>query len=400
MQDEVLIKVEHASKKFCRSLKRALWYGAKDITGEVLGRNGSHDELRAGEFWAVNDVSFELRRGECLGLVGRNGAGKTTLLRMLNGLIKPDQGRITMRGRISALIALSAGFNPILTGRENIYVNASVLGLTKQETEGKIGEIIDFAEIGEFIDSPVQNYSSGMQVRLGFAVASTLNPDVLLLDEVLAVGDAAFRAKCYKRVDSVRQGAAIIFVSHSLEQLARICSRILVLDKGRTAVLGNLEEGLDAYKKLGESTADVRTILFDPLTKCEVKTPQTTLGYQDDATIDIAFETREAIEITPRIVLIDDFSRVSAEGNFGFNNLRPLALPKGASHYTLRISRLALQSGGYNVHINLFNKTGGMVGNAINCCRLQITGSTIGEVPHQARVAVVAGSPSLIQTGA
>ena len=231
--DEVLVRVEGVSKKFCRSLKKSLWYGVCDIAGELLpfgkrqrvagsklrvaggaeeavtsnelrvtsenqsaeGENTRHSppvtrhsaegasglvtsypplvtsptgeaSLRDGEFWAVKDVSFELRRGECLGLIGHNGAGKTTLLKMLNGLIKPDRGTITMRGRVGALIALGAGFNPILTGRENIYINGSVLGLTKKEIDEKIDEIIDFAEIREFIDMPVMNYSSGMTVRL------------------------------------------------------------------------------------------------------------------------------------------------------------------------------------------------------------------------------------------
>ena len=149
--------------------------------------------------WAVNNVSFA--QAECLGLIGRNGAGKTTLLKMLNGLIKPDAGRIEMRGRVGALIALGAGFNPILTGRENIYVNGSVLGLTKKEIGAKLDEIVDFAEIGDFIDTPVQNYSSGMAVRLGFAVASSIRPDVLLIDEVLAVGDISFVLRCLNRVE-------------------------------------------------------------------------------------------------------------------------------------------------------------------------------------------------------
>src|SRR5206468_4283587 len=196
----VLVHVEHVSRRFCRNLRRSLWYGIQDIARDLnpFGRNssGGSSSLRKDEFWAVNDVSFELRRGECLGLIGRNGAGKTTLLKMLNGLIKPDCGCIEIRGRVGALIALGAGFNPILTGRENIYVNGAVLGLTKREIDEKIEEIIDFAEIREFIDSPVQSYSSGMQVRLGFAMASSLNPDILLLDEVLAVGDMGFQAKC------------------------------------------------------------------------------------------------------------------------------------------------------------------------------------------------------------
>jgi len=233
---EVLVRVEGVSKRFCRSLKKSLWYGVQDMGSELVGRKYEH-ELRPDEFWAVKDVSFELRRGECLGLIGRNGAGKSTLLRMLNGLIKPDKGRIEMRGRVNALIALGAGFNPILTGRENIYVNASVLGLSKKEIDEKLEEIIDFAEIDDFIDSPVQNYSSGMQVRLGFAVATALNPDVLILDEVLAVGDAAFRVKCFNKMHEVLKNAAVIFVSHNMPQISRICSLAMLLQKGKVLQL-------------------------------------------------------------------------------------------------------------------------------------------------------------------
>ena len=170
--DDVLVRVEGVGKKFCRDLKKSLWYGMKDIAAEMLPGERDlerHANLRPDEFWAVDDVSFELRRGECLGLIGRNGAGKTTLLKMLNGLIKPDKGRIEMRGRVGALIALGAGFNPILTGRENIYVNGSVLGLSQAETSSpKLEEIIEFAEMGEFIDTPVQNYSSGMHAGSDF----------------------------------------------------------------------------------------------------------------------------------------------------------------------------------------------------------------------------------------
>lgn len=199
---DTLIRCENLSKKFCRDLKRSLWYGLTSSTANLFGNHCSDSaKLREGEFWANNDISFELKRGECLGLIGKNGAGKTTLLKMLNGLIKPDIGRIEMRGRIGALIALGAGFNPVLTGRENIYVNSSILGISKREVRARFDEIVEFSELCDFIDTPVRNYSSGMSVRLGFAVAVVLmKPDVLLLDEVLAVGDAAFRAKCLNRI--------------------------------------------------------------------------------------------------------------------------------------------------------------------------------------------------------
>ncbi|HOE67160.1 MAG TPA: ABC transporter ATP-binding protein [Candidatus Hydrogenedentes bacterium] len=238
--DEPLVRVQGASKKFCLSLKKSLWYGLKDMGNELVGRrHGGHGGLRPKEFWAVHDVSFELKRGECLGLIGRNGAGKTTLLKMLNGLIKPDAGRIEMRGRIGALISLGAGFNPILTGRENIYTNASVLGLSKKEIDAKLDEIIDFAEIGEFIDTPVQNYSSGMAVRLGFAVASSLEPDILLIDEVLAVGDLGFKYKCFRRISSVMERAAVIFVSHDMGSVASTSSKAMLMDRGRVMALSD-----------------------------------------------------------------------------------------------------------------------------------------------------------------
>lgn len=249
MSDDVLIQVENVSKKFCRRLKKALWYGVRDMGNEMLGRNGHHDQLRPGEFWAVDDVSFEVRRGECLGLIGANGAGKSTLLKMLNGLIKPDRGRITMHGRVGALIALGAGFNPILTGRENIYNNAAVLGLSKREVDRKLDAIIDFAELdGDAIDAPVQTYSSGMHVRLGFAVAAMLvRPDVLLLDEVLAVGDIGFVIKCLNAVRGIAQDSATIFVSHSMQLVSSFCTRVAVLQHGSLLTDGPPAEGIDCY---------------------------------------------------------------------------------------------------------------------------------------------------------
>jgi len=252
---DVLIKVAGVSKKFCRSLKRSLWYGMQDLSNELLGRrHGGNGELREEEFWAVKDVSFELKRGECLGLIGRNGAGKTTLLRMLNGLIKPDQGKIEMRGRVGALIALGAGFNPILTGRENIYVNAAVLGFSKREINEKLDEIIDFAEIDDFIDSPVQSYSSGMQVRLGFAVASTLMPDILLLDEVLAVGDMNFHAKCWNRLGELRKaGTSFLLVSHQMNNIVRLADKVLYLERGLKVGTTEKEAAIQAYESEGRA---------------------------------------------------------------------------------------------------------------------------------------------------
>jgi lipopolysaccharide transport system ATP-binding protein len=249
MSQEVLISVEAIKKKFCRSLRKSLQYGLQDIASNLVGRP-STPKLRRGEFYAVDDISFELRRSECLGIIGKNGAGKTTILKMLNGLIKPDAGRIAVRGRVGALIALGAGFNPILSGRENIYVNGSILGMRKAQINEKLDSIIDFAELREFIDAPVQSYSSGMVVRLGFAIAVHSRPDSVLLDEVLAVGDAAFQAKCYNTLGEFRSnGIGFILVSHNLSTIDHFCDRVVYLKRGQIVYAGDPQTAIAAFNR-------------------------------------------------------------------------------------------------------------------------------------------------------
>lgn len=201
---------------------------------------------------AVDGVDLEVRPGELFGLIGHNGAGKTTLLRVLNGLIKPDQGRVAMRGRIGALIALGAGFNPILTGRENVYVNAAVLGMHKSLVDQRFDEIVAFAEIADFIDAPVRTYSSGMRVRLGFAVAAVLlEPDILFLDEVLAVGDISFIVKCLNTVRRMTNNAAVVFVSHNMQYVSSFCTRVMVMDHGKVRLdTEQVAEAVDEYHSL------------------------------------------------------------------------------------------------------------------------------------------------------
>ncbi len=247
---DITVRADGIAKAFCRDLKRSLWYGLCDVGRELVpwrervGAGG----LRPGEFRAVDDVSFTLRRGECLGLIGPNGAGKTTVLRMLNGLIKPDAGRITVSGRVGALIALGAGFNPVLSGRENIYVNATILGLRKREIDERIEGIIDFAGIRDAIDAPVQSYSSGMQVRLGYAVVASLKPDVLLVDEVLAVGDAAFQRQCLASMkDYTAGGGSLVLVAHNMHAIQSLCTHCAVLDRGRLVFHGRADEGISRY---------------------------------------------------------------------------------------------------------------------------------------------------------
>ncbi|NEN24526.1 ABC transporter ATP-binding protein [Cryomorpha ignava] len=298
MAEDTLVRVEHLAKKFCRDLKTSLWYGVQDLGAEFVGKKKEEDiQLRNKEFWAVRDINFELKRGECLGLIGRNGAGKSTLLKMLNGLIKPDKGRIEMYGRIGALIELGSGFNPILTGRENIYNNGSVLGLNKKEIDGLLEEIIDFSEMEKFIDTPVQYYSSGMKVRLGFSVAAHMKPDVLILDEVLAVGDSGFKIKSFNKINEIMRDAAVIFVSHSMPHIANITNKVLLMENGVVDYYGeNITDGIERY--FGLFAGDKERVEYNEFATIEDMKVYASAKYADDPSRKLpAIDYRDPIRI-------------------------------------------------------------------------------------------------------
>lgn len=258
------VKAEGVSKKFGLTLRQSMKYGLRDVAGKLMGRSNHSNILREGEFWAVNNVSFQLCSGEALGIMGVNGSGKTTLLRILNGVYSPDAGRVQIRGRVGALIAAGAGFAPMLSGRENVYVNGALLGLTTKEIDGLMDEVVAFSELGQFIDLPVKNYSSGMYVRLGFAIAALSRPDVLLMDEVLAVGDINFQKKCYDHILQLkRQGTAIILVSHSVGAIWSVCDRGLFMDHGKVLLDGPVEDIIRAYDDQNARNAVSAAIQFD-----------------------------------------------------------------------------------------------------------------------------------------
>lgn len=390
--NEILVRVKGVSKKFCRDLKKSLWYGLKDVASELLPIQNpkskiqdSGNALRPGEFWANRDISFELRRGDCIGLIGRNGAGKTTLLKMLNGLIKPDTGNIEMHGRVGALIALGAGFNPILTGRENIYVNGSILGLSKEEIDGKIEDIIDFAEIPEFIDSPVQSYSSGMQVRLGFAVATALNPDILILDEVLAVGDIRFREKCLFRIYQLLADCAVIFVSHNSSQVERICDRALVLDKGNPMYLGGVNEALEFYEKLpinrGHDHCESIESLFPPLRSIDVSSRQESIVSGKSLTLHVCLHVDEPIFLNHFAVLIRSSSSISVA--HVSQEIQPLAL-SGREEIEIEIPQVDLQHGQYVIDIALSSDQGkSAIARCIACAKFSVEFGSTTSCPYQ-----------------
>ena len=251
LENKVVLRVENLHKKFCHSLRHSMYYGVIDSVRSMLGAVYATDRLRKNEFWALEDICFELRKGEALGIIGANGSGKSTLLRLITGIFPPDKGRIAFKGRIGALIAVGAGFHPHMTGRENIYLNGTILGMTRREIDEKLDAIIDFADIGDFLEAPISTYSSGMRVRLGFAIAVHCEPDILLVDEVLSVGDLAFRNKSMRKMAELREKAnALIFISHNLELVRILCNTIIVVDKGKIVFKGDTHKGIVHYESI------------------------------------------------------------------------------------------------------------------------------------------------------
>jgi len=247
--NDTVVQCEGVSKKFCKSLKKSMLYGGLDILQSTFGIIPDPAILRPDEFFSIDNVSFELKRGESFGIIGPNGSGKTTLLKMLNGIFMPDKGRITVKGKMGALIQVGAGFHPMLSGRENIYINGAILGMKKREIDEKFDSIVDFADIGDFLDSPVKFYSSGMYVRLGFAIAVHCRPDILLIDEVLAVGDLKFQSKCLKFITNnvLKNGCSVIFVSHNRYAVEDVCTEVLYLKQGKPVKKGKTLEVIDRY---------------------------------------------------------------------------------------------------------------------------------------------------------
>ena len=245
---DMAIRMEHVYKKF---RKGEIYNSLRDLIPALTGRMFQQRELSEKdrrEFWAVQDLSFEVKQGEAFGIIGHNGAGKSTALKMLSRIMRPTKGCMVVNGRLSALIEVSAGFHGDLTGRENIFLNGTILGMSKREIQSKLDQIIAFSGIEEFIDTPVKRYSSGMYARLGFSVAAHVDPDVLIVDEVLSVGDYAFQQKCIERMKEVlRSGAAVLFVSHNLKMVAEFCHRCLLLDKGQTVLMGTPQDVISRY---------------------------------------------------------------------------------------------------------------------------------------------------------
>lgn len=246
MKEVAAVKVKNVGMRFNLSQERV------DNLKEYMIKFVRRD-LKYNEFWALKDIDFEIKKGERLGVLGLNGSGKSTLLKVVSGVLKPSTGSVQTRGVVAPLLELGAGFSTEYTGRENIYLYGAVLGYTKEFLDEKFDEIVDFSGLGEFIEVPLKNYSSGMKARLGFSIATVVEPDILILDEVLSVGDKKFRRKSEKKIMSMfDQGVTVLFVSHSLEQVCRLCDRAIILDSGRLVAKGPVDKVARIYKNMTE----------------------------------------------------------------------------------------------------------------------------------------------------
>jgi lipopolysaccharide transport system ATP-binding protein len=259
MKNDITIDIKNLSKKY----KISVGYQPDSLREKIIelaktpfnafNRNLSHKKK---VFWALKDISFQVKRGEVLGIIGRNGAGKSTLLKILSRVTDPTSGQITMKGKVSSLLEVGTGFNPELTGRENIYLNGAIIGMSKKEIALKFKKIVEFSGVEKFLDTPVKRYSSGMYVRLAFAVAAHLDSDILLIDEVLAVGDAEFQKKCLGKMNSLAEtGKTIIFVSHNLHAISRLCTKVIYLERGKIQDIGNPSEMITDY--IGEQKSSL-----------------------------------------------------------------------------------------------------------------------------------------------
>lgn len=268
--------------------------------GRILGRARNEDVgLGDGDFWAVKDLSFEVGPGECLGIIGPNGSGKSTTLKLLTRIYAPTRGRTLITGRVGTLIEISAGFHGDLTGRENVFLQGSIMGMRIKEVARKFDEIVEFSGISEFIDTPVKRYSSGMNARLGFSIAAHLEPDVLVIDEVLAVGDLSFQQKAFGRIrDMTRSGIPVIMVSHQLERVAELCSHVLVLRRGEVAAQGDPNDAIAAY--IQQQGTDAPVIADGPVRFDTLKL-HSDLPVNSGATFGVRLEGSVAGEITDRI---------------------------------------------------------------------------------------------------
>jgi lipopolysaccharide transport system ATP-binding protein len=318
---DTVIRIENLGKKYLlahqkegrsnyKSIRETWTNGINSIGKKIFNsRNNKEFNPSQEEFWALRDVSFEINQGDRVGIIGRNGAGKSTLLKILSRITEPTSGRIRIKGRVASLLEVGTGFHPELTGRENIFLNGAILGMSQVEIKRKFDEIVDFAEVEKFLDTPVKRYSSGMYVRLAFAVAAHLEPEILIVDEVLAVGDSQFQKKCLGKMKDVgKEGRTVIFVSHNMAAIRSLCSTGVVLDKGKVIYNGSVEECTAAYEaNSSQSKGDIwKKLLSEEIKSLEIIQIRSNLkGEQPNLVLGIEILLKSNTKHKPAFLAVD-----------------------------------------------------------------------------------------------
>ncbi|MBR3835713.1 MAG: ABC transporter ATP-binding protein [Clostridia bacterium] len=361
----VVLKIENIKKRYkIKVIKKKPENkidSAKLALKSFLNPNSNKED-----FWALSGVNFNVEQGEKIGIIGKNGAGKSTLLKIISRITEPTDGRIEMLGKISSMLEVGTGFNSELTGRENVYLNGAILGMTKAEIDAKFDEILEFSEVGKFIDTPVKRYSSGMFVRLAFAVASHLEPDILLVDEVLAVGDTRFQKKCIdKMLEIAASGKTILFVSHQMNTIRQLCDRVIVLSKGKVIFDGDVEEGIKIYnsdiyteKKLHYEYKNLHRSQAKELDKAEV------LSLDILNTDTCVYKVNESIDFNIKVnIKIHDLGDISLRAFFWQNDDSPVSVcfskpfaninTPGEYNFNVKITDHHLNPGVYKATLNL-----------------------------------------------
>jgi ABC-type polysaccharide/polyol phosphate transport system ATPase subunit len=387
---DVALRMEQIYKKF---RKGEIYNSLRDLIPALTGKMFKSDDLNAKdkrEFWALQDINFEVKKGESLGIIGHNGAGKSTALKILSRIMRPTKGRMIVNGRLSALIEVTAGFHPDLTGMENIFLHGTILGMTKREIQSKLEQIIAFSGIEEFIETPVKRYSSGMYARLGFSVAAHVDPEVLIVDEVLSVGDFVFQQKCMDRIRSViKSGTTVLFVSHNLKAVTEICQRAMLLDHGKILALGETDSVARKYLELGSKPSAPLESKVAYISKVRVRDragEQATFESGATAWVDVEVTAREKVDKLAVVIWFTDekdyiiFHTSTERLGYAPFSLQPggtykctfelsLNIAHGTFHLVTEIYRYDIQKS-YDRHdpaTTVFIGSTTAVGGAVNC---------------------------------
>ncbi len=357
MEDPIII-AENISKLFYLSHEGSQRYTAlRDIISNGVKNlfKSKKETGQSEEFWALKNISFNIEKGDRVGVIGRNGAGKSTLLKLLSRITEPSTGKITIKGRVASLLEVGTGFHPELTGRENIYLNGAILGMTRSEIKSKFDEIVEFAEIEKFLDTPVKRYSSGMYVRLAFAVAAHLEPEILIIDEVLAVGDAQFQKKSLGKMDDVskKDGRTVIFVSHNMDAVSNLFNKCIYLKKGELIMYGDTRTVIDAYLK-DNKTIEEKADSFDPekakIINIELDSTELLKG-----NIKVMVEYNWPLDVNPNVGITFStmFGAIIYGTNFSLHHNDSLDIHVKHGIATFYVDNIPLHSGSYNLTVYL-----------------------------------------------